>query len=253
MKIFRLLAKVALATTAAITLTIHAGPSVAATLDDGIADSRDALTADFGPYPPSAARGDGQYMELQGRGKGGGVSTVLNANARIALARVDYDGNVLVRYNGHLGVNEVNFDDAAVTLFIGTDEDGDGTLLQESPHAICALLGAGEPEVNEDYILHVAYKLALRLQGKRLKGDGTCWTNFDDVTVTPLYEGDVFVGVAFDVYGGQMGMPDIKDGDVSMVGFDAPWIFNTECGMDESCAVVPFLATDGAGGEPWHD
>ena len=216
-------------------------------------DDRDALTADFGPIDDlSKGRGDGQYMELQNRGKGKGINVVLNANARVALAKVDDDGNVLVLLNNHLWIDSDGVDhrheygDAVVTLFIGTDEDGDGTCLTEGPHSICQLLGGdGDPEINDDDILHVAYKLALRTNGKKLKGDGVCWTNFDEVVVVP--EAD---GVIFHVYGGEVGMPDIEEGDGSIVGFDAPWIFNTECGAEASCKVVPILAT---GEEGWHD
>ena len=103
----------------------------------------------------------------------------------------------------------------------------------------------------------LAYKLALRTQGRELRGDGICWTDFDDVQVTPLINdvGDM-IGVEFDVVGGTVGMPDIEEGDRSIVGFDAPWIFGTECGADTTCAVVPILTTDGSyetGGEVWQD
>jgi hypothetical protein len=235
--------------------------------DDDDDASGDSLTADFGPIPPSKGRGDGQYMELQGSGRGGGISAVLNANARIALARLDDEGNVVAVLNTHLAADPVNgllydYPEVNLTLFIGADEDGDGTCLQEGPHAICALLMGENTEVNDDDILHAVSKLAVRTEGNKLKGNGTCWTNFDDVQVIPLLDdlGNM-IGVEFVISGGTEGMPDIEPGDGSIVGFDAPWLFDTTCKAgtrrrDTVCAVVPFLTTDESldtGGEPWED
>jgi hypothetical protein len=229
--------------------------------------SRDSLTADFGPIPPSKGRGDGQYMELQSSGRGGGISTVLNANSRVALAKLDGDGNVIAILNTHLAADPAvglldDYPDIKLTLFIGEDEDGDGTCLQEGPHAICALLMGENTEVNDDNILHAAAKLAVRTEGGKLKGNGTCWTDFDDVQVIPLTDelGNM-IGVEFVISGGTEGMPDIEEDDGSIVGFDAPWLFDTECKAgtrrgDTVCAVVPFLTTDESldtGGEPWDD
>ena len=105
--------------------------------------SREALTSDFIPIPPTKGKGDGQYFELGG----GPIDTVLNADVRIALEKVDEDGDTLKVLNTHLGITIDNYQDAVVTLFIGTDEDGDGTCLQEGPDSICVLETGGTDDL----------------------------------------------------------------------------------------------------------
>ena len=71
----------------------------------------------------------------------------------------------------------------------------------------------------------------------------------------------IVIGVQFVISGGTEGMPNIEPGDGSIVGFDAPWLFGTECKAgkkrtDTVCAVVPFLTTDESletGGELWQE
>lgn len=209
----------------------------------GGGNSRDALTSDFIPIPPTKGKGDGQYFEL----RGGSIDTVLNADVRIALEKVDEDGNTLKVLNTHLGITVDNYQDAVITLFIGTDEDGDGTCLQEGPTSICVLEtgGSDDLEVNPDGILHAAWAMALREEGSRLLGSGQCWSDFDSVAVIPqLDEDGNMTSVVFAIEGGEEAMPDIEEDDGTMVGFGAPWLPFTEdldCGDDSVCQVIPIM------------
>lgn len=204
--------------------------------------SRDALTSDFIPIPPTKGKGDGQYFEL----RGGKIDTVLNADVRIALEKLDEDGDTVAVLNTHLGINVDNYQDAVVTLFIGTDEDGDGTCLQEGPTSICVLeTGGGDLEVNPDGILHAAWAMALREEGSRLLGSGECWSNFDSVAVIPQIDEDGnMTSVVFQVDGGEEAMPDIEEDDGTMVGFGAHWLHlaaSVDCGADTTCEVIPIM------------
>ena len=208
----------------------------------GGGNSRDALTSDFIPIPPTKGKGDGQYFELGG----GTIDTVLNADVRIALEKVDEDGVTLKVLNTHLGITVDNYQDAVVTLFIGTDEDGDGTCLQEGPTSICVLEtgGSDDLEVNPDGILHAAWAMALRDEGSRLLGSGSCWSDFESVAVIPQFddEGNM-TSVVFDIEGGEEAMPDIEEDDGTMVGFGAPWLGfdNIDCEDDTVCEIIPIM------------
>jgi hypothetical protein len=208
----------------------------------GGGNSRDALTSDFSPIPPTAGRGDGQYFEL----RGGSIDTVLNADVRLALEKLDADGNTLKVLNTHLGITVDNYQDAVITLFIGTDEDGDGTCLQEGPTSICVLEtgGSDDLEVNPDGILHAAWAMALREEGSRLLGSGQCWSDFDSVAVIPqLDEDGNMTSVVFAIEGGEEAMPDIEEDDGTMVGFGAPWLgfASMDCEADSDCQVIPIM------------
>ena len=208
----------------------------------GGGNSRDALTSDFSPIPPTAGRGDGQYFEL----RGGSIDTVLNADVRLALEKLDADGNTLKVLNTHLGITVDNYQDAVITLFIGTDEDGDGTCLQEGPTSICVLEtgGSDDLEVNPDGILHAAWAMALREEGSRLLGSGQCWSDFDSVAVIPqLDEDGNMTSVVFEIEGGEEAMPDIEEDDGTMVGFGAPWLgfASMDCEADSDCQVIPIM------------
>ncbi|WP_295880659.1 hypothetical protein [uncultured Thiohalocapsa sp.] len=205
--------------------------------------SREALSTDFIPIPPTKGKGDGQYFDL----RGGSIDTVLNANVRIALEKLDADGNTVAVLNTHLGINVDNYSDALVTLFIGTDEDGDGTCLTEGPTSICVLDtgGSDDLEVNPDGILHAAWAIALREEDDRLLGSGRCWSDFEEVTVIPqLDEYGNMTSVVFEIEGGEPAMPEIGEDDGTMVGFSAPWLPLLEdmaCTGDTVCEVVPIM------------
>lgn len=210
--------------------------------DGGGGNSRDALTSDFIPIPPTKGKGDGQYFELGG----GTIDTVLNADVRIALAKVDEEGDILKVLNEHLGITEDNYQDAVITLFIGTDDDGDGTCLQEGPTSICVLEtgGSDDLEVNPDGILHAAWAMALRDEGGRLLGSGICWSDFESVAVVPQFdEAGNMTSVVFDIEGGEEAMPDIAEDDGTMVGFGAPWLGfeSIDCEDDSVCEIIPIM------------
>ena len=203
--------------------------------------SRDALRAEFTAIPPTAGRGYGQYFEFSS-----GEDTALNADVRLALEKVDDEGNTLKVLNTHLGITVDNYDEAVITVFIGTDEDGDGSCLQEGPTSICVLRGGGSHDlmVNANGILHAAWAMALRDDDGQLKGSGTCWSDFDSVEVVPqLDENGTMTSVVFNIEGGEEMMPEINDEDGSMVGFGAPWLgFDSiDCGADASCEVIPIM------------
>jgi hypothetical protein len=205
--------------------------------------SRDALSSDFIPIPPTKGKGDGQYFEL----RGGKIDTVLNADVRIALEKLDEDGETVAVLNTHLGIDVDNYQDAVVTLFIGTDRDGDGTCLQEGPSSICVLEtgGSDDLEVNPDGVLHAAWAMALRDEGGKLLGSGTCWSNFDSVEVIPQFDEDEnMTSVVFDIVGGEEAMPDIREDDGTMVGFGGPWlpfVEDIECEDDSVCEIIPIM------------
>lgn len=202
--------------------------------------SREALSATFAPIPPTAGRGYGQYFEFSG-----GDNTALNADVRLALEKLDDDGNTLKVLNTHLGITSDNAEDAVITLFIGTDEDGDGSCLTEGPTSICVLKGGSSDDlVNDDGILHAAWAIALRDDDGELRGSGTCWSDFDSVEVVPQFNDDgTMTSVVFNVEGGEEMMPEINEADGSMVGFGAPWLgFDSlDCGADSSCQVIPIM------------
>lgn len=205
-------------------------------------NSRDALTSDFIAIPPTAGKGDGQYVEF----RGGDIETALNADVRLALEKLDDEGNTLKVLNTHLDITVDNYTEAVITLFIGTDEDGDGTCLQEGPTSVCVLEGGGshDLEVNPDGVLHTAWAMALREEDDNLKGSGTCWSNFDSVAVVPQFDDDGnMTHVVVAVEGGEEAMPEIEEDDGTMVGFGAPWLGfeNINCGADTSCEVIPIM------------
>jgi hypothetical protein len=207
----------------------------------GSGGSRYALTAELIPIPPTKGQGDGQYFELQG----GDIEKVLNADVRLALEKLVEDSDPVL-LNTHLGITVDNYDEAVITLFIGTDEDGDGTCLQEGPTSICVLeTSGGDLEINPDGILHAAWALALRVEDDTLKGSGICWSNFESVEVIPQFDDDGnMTSIVFDVVGGEEAMPYIAEGDGSMVGFGADWLGFTEaidCGADTTCEVIPIM------------
>jgi hypothetical protein len=208
----------------------------------GGGNSRDALTSDFIPIPPMKGKGDGQYFEL----RGGTIDTVLNADVRLALEKLDADGNTLKVLNTHLGITVDNYQDAVITIFIGTDEDGDGSCLDEGPTSICVLKtgGSHDLEVNPDGVLHAAWAMALREEDDRLLGSGECWSDFDSVAVIPqLDEDGNMTSVIFAIEGGEEAMPDIEEDDGTMVGFGAPWLGleGMDCEADSVCEVVPIM------------
>ncbi|MBT8438238.1 MAG: hypothetical protein KJO91_00820, partial [Gammaproteobacteria bacterium] len=137
----------------------------------GGSGSADALTANFIAIPPTGGRGDGHYFPFSG-----GESIALNADVRLALEKLDDEGNTLKVLNTHLGITKDNYQDAVITVFIGTDEDGDGSCLTEGPTSICILGGSGghDLEINDDNILHAAWAMALREDDDNLRGSGTC-------------------------------------------------------------------------------
>jgi len=233
-------------------LAVGSGSALAARDDDrgggpsdqdrGGGRSRDALSSDFIPIPPTKGKGDGQYFEL----RGGKIDTVLNADVRIALEKLDEDGNTIAILNTHLGITRDNYQDAVVTLFIGTDEDGDGTCLQEGPTSVCVLEtgGSDDLEVNPDGILHAAWAMALRDEGGRLLGSGMCWSDFESVDVIPQFDDDGnMTSVVFDINGGEEAMPDIQEDDGTLVGFGAPWLdfVNIDCEDNTVCQVIPIM------------
>ena len=209
--------------------------------DRGQSRSRNALSSTFVAIPPTKGKGYGQYFVFSG-----GDGTTLNADVRLALELLDDDGNTLKVLNTHLGITRDNYDEAVITLFIGTDEDGDGSCLTEGPTSICVLAGGGGDDlVNDDNILHAAWALSLREDDDSdLRGSGTCWSNFDNVEVVPQFNDDgVMTSVVFNVEGGEEMMPEINEDDGSMVGFGAPWLgFDSlDCGADSSCQVIPIM------------
>jgi hypothetical protein len=207
----------------------------------GGGNSRDALTSDFIPIPPMKGKGDGQYFEL----RGGSIDTVLNADVRIALEKLNEDGDTVAVLNTHLGITVDNYQDAVITIFIGTDEDGDGTCLQEGPTSICVLKtgGSHDLEVNPDGVLHAAWAMALREEGSRLLGSGECWSDFDSVEVSQGLDANGNMTVVFEIEGGEEAMPDIEEDDGTMVGFGAPWLGleGMDCEADSVCEVVPIM------------
>lgn len=210
--------------------------------DHGGGGGSTALTADFLPIPPTKGKGDGHYFPFSG-----GDSTALNADVRLALEKLDDDGDTIAYLNTHLGITSDNYGDAVITVFIGTDEDGDGTCLAEGPTSICVLEGGGshDLEVNPDGILHAAWAMALREDdGELREGNGTCYTNFESVEVVPQFVDDTMTSVVFIIEGGEEGMPEINEDDGTMVGFGAPWLgFNNglECEPYANCEIVPIM------------
>lgn len=205
--------------------------------------SVDALSANFIAIPPTAGRGDGHYFPFSG-----GENTALNADVRLALEKLDEDGNTLKVLNTHLGITTENFGDAVITLFIGTDEDGDGSCLSEGPTSICVLEGGGDHdlEINPDGILHTAWAMALREDDGDLRGSGTCWSDFESTEVVPQFDdAGNMTSVVFNIVGGEETMPEISEGDGCMVGFGAPWLgfddTGIECGADETCEIIPIM------------
>jgi hypothetical protein len=134
-----------------------------------------------------------------------------------------------------------------ITLFIGTDEDGDGSCLSEGPTSICVLEGGGDSDmVNDDGILHAAWAMALREDDDDLRGSGICWSDFDSTEVVPQFaeDGVTMTSVVFHIEGGEEQMPEIIEGDGCMVGFGAPWLGFSEsldCGADASCQIIPIM------------
>lgn len=201
---------------------------------------RNALSSDFLPIPPTKGKGYAQYFVFSG-----GDGTTLNADVRLALEKLVEDGDNII-LNTHLGITDDNAAEAAITLFIGTDEDGDGSCLQEGPTSICVLYGGGGDDlVNEDGILHAAWAMSLRDDDGNLRGSGICWSDFESTEVIPqINEDGVMTSVVFNIEGGEEKMPEISDDDGTMVGFGAPWLDFSEgidCGADESCEVIPIM------------
>jgi hypothetical protein len=207
---------------------------------------RDALTANFLPLEPTKGKGYGQYFEYSG-----GDSTTLNADVRLALEKLVEDGDNII-LNTHLDITEDNADEVAITLFIGTDEDGDGTCLTEGPTSICVLFGGGGDDlVNEDGILHAAYAMSLREDDDDLRGSGICWSDFESTQVVPQVDEDGnMTSVVFIIEGGEEALPEIEEGDGTLVGFGAPWLdfdASIDCEADETCQVIPIMMG------PWED
>ncbi|MGD8933024.1 MAG: hypothetical protein PVI52_10675, partial [Chromatiales bacterium] len=207
--------------------------------DHGQSRSRNALSADFLPIPPTKGKGYGQYFVFSG-----GDGTTLNADVRLALEKIVEDGDNII-LNTHLGITEDNADEVAITVFIGTDTDGDGTCLTEGPTSMCVLFGGGGDDlVNEDGILHAAYAMSLREDDGDLRGSGICWSDFEKVKVEPQYNDDgIMTSVVFELEGGEEAMPVINPGDGTMVGFGAEWLDfdNIDCGADTECEVIPIM------------
>lgn len=231
-----------LAALAAGSGSLLAGPDDHGGGNGGGSGSADALTANFEGIPPTAGRGDGHYFPFSG-----GENTALNADVRLALEKLDEDGNTLKYLNTHLGITRDNYPDAVITVFIGTDEDGDGSCLTEGPTSICVLEGSGghDLEINDLGVLHAAWAMALREDDGRLRGSGKCYTNFDSTEVVPQFNEDGFMtSVVFNIAGGEEAMPQINEEDGSMVGFGAPWLNfsnDLDCGADASCEVIPIM------------
>ncbi|MGB5276176.1 MAG: hypothetical protein WBP02_03270 [Gammaproteobacteria bacterium] len=215
----------------------------------GGSGSRDALSANFVAIEPTAGRGDGHYFPFSG-----GEDTALNADVRLALEKLDDEGNTLKILNTHLGVNTENTEDVVITLFIGTDEDGDGSCLTEGPTSICVLEGGGgDSMVNDDNILHAAWAMALRTDDDDLRGSGICWSDFDSVVVEPQFtdDGVTMTSVVFNIVGGEETMPIISEDDGCMVGYghsdpaisiDLLGFTNgVDCGPDKVCEVIPIM------------
>ena len=215
-------------------------------------DGSDALTSDFAPLPGVAGRGDGHYFPFAGDD-----NTALNADVRLALGKVGEDDEpddytILVPLNTHLGIDDSNYQDAVITLFIGTDEDGDGNCLSEGPTSICVFKTGGGHDlmINDDNILHAAWALALREEDGDLRegGTGICWTDFDSTEVIPQITDGVMTSVIFNIEGGEQEMPEISDGDGCMVGYghrdptvDLGFTTGLDCGPDMSCEVIPIM------------
>jgi hypothetical protein len=207
--------------------------------DRGNNRSRNALSVTFLAIPPTKGRGYGQYFVFSG-----GDGTTLNADVRLALEKIVEDGDNII-LNTHLGITEDNAEDAAITLFIGTDVDGDGSCLQEGPDTICVLQGGGGDDlVNEDGILHAAWAMSLRDDDGDLRGSGTCWSNFESTEVIPQINDDgIMTSVVFNIEGGEEMMPEIKEDDGGMIGYGHPELgFDSiDCGADSSCQVIPIM------------
>lgn len=207
-------------------------------------DRAEAISAEFIPIFPTKGSGDAQWFPFSG-----GENIALNADVRLALELLDDDDDdaaTLVVLNGHLGITRDNYSESRITLFIGTDEDGDGSCLTEGPTSMCVFTTSGshDLEINDDNILHAAWALALRAEDGDLWGQGTCWTNFDSTEVIPQMTDDgVMTSVVFNIVGGEEGMPEIRDGDGCMVGYGAPWLGfdNINCGPDTSCEIIPIM------------
>jgi len=92
--------------------------------------------------------------------------------------------------------------------------------------------------------------MALREDDGRLRGSGNCYTNFDSTEVVPQFdENGNMTSVVFNIVGGEEAMPEINEGDGSMVGFGAPWLGFTsiDCGSDTSCEIIPIMVGE------WED
>ncbi len=187
---------------------------------------------------------DAQYFPFRGTD-----NIALNADVRLALEKLDVDGNILAVLNPHLGITTENYQDSRITLFIGTDEDGDGTCLSEGPTSICVFNTSGghDLEINDDGILHAAWAIALRSEDGYIRdgGTGTCYTDFESTEVVPQFDelGNM-TSVVFNIVGGEdYEMPEINDGDGCMVGYGAPWLgfADINCGADTSCQIIPIL------------
>jgi hypothetical protein len=208
--------------------------------DRGGNRSRNALSSTFLPIAPTKGKGYAQYFVFSG-----GDGTTLNADVRLALEKIVEDGDNII-LNTHLGITEDNSDEVAITLFIGTDTDGDGDCMNEGPTSICVLFGGGGDDlVNEDGILHAAYAMSLRDDDGNLRGSGTCWSDFDSTNVEPQFDEDGnMTSVVFTIEGGEEMMPEINEDDGTVVGFGAPWLDFSEgidCGADSACQVIPIM------------
>lgn len=205
-------------------------------------DRAEAISAEFLPIFPTKGSGDAQWFPFSG-----GENTALNADVRLALELVDEDVNPVVVLNTHLGITRDNYYDSKITLFIGTDEDGDGSCLTEGPTSMCVFetSGSHDLEINDDNILHAAWALALREEDGDLRsgGTGTCWTNFTSTEVIPVMTDGVMTSVLFNIEGGEKGMPEIRDGDGCMVGYGAPWLGfdNINCEPGTICQIIPIM------------
>ena len=212
------------------------------------ANRAEALSAEFMALFPTKGSGDAQYFPFSG-----GENIALNADVRLALEKVDAEGNLLLTLNEHLGIDRGNYQDSRITLFIGTDEDGDGTCLTEGPTSMCVFTTSGshDLEINPDGIVHAAWALALRQEDDELWGQGTCWTNFTSTEVIPQMNDDgIMTSVVFNIEGGEEGMPEIRDGDGCMVGYGhrneviykaLGFTHSVDCRPGETCEIIPMM------------
>ncbi len=234
-------------------LTAGSGNLVASSDDGGSpgggpGGNRDeALSAEFMDITLlTKGSGDAQYFPFKGTD-----NIALNADVRLALEKLDEEGNTVAVLNTHLYITRDNYQDSQITLFIGTDEDGDGTCLQEGPTSICVFetSGSHDLEVNPDGILHAAWAIALRSEDGDIsdRGTGTCWTDFESTEVVPRFDNNGnMTSVVFAIEGGEKEMPAISDGDGCMVGFghtDERLGFQNsiECGADKTCEIMPIM------------